>query len=133
MKYRRPLLSQQQEKNLTVDISPLLDVVFILLIFFIVSAVFVRETGVEIHRPQAASSESVAERSVLLAITANGEVWHGGAHIGLAGVAPLLRQMSDRPVVIQADKDIDAGRLIALIDACKLATSASVSVATTLE
>ncbi|WP_110458656.1 ExbD/TolR family protein [Shewanella algidipiscicola] len=130
MRRRKVILSQQQDKTLAVDISPLLDVVFILLIFFIVSAVFVRETGIEVERPQAASATQVAERSVLIALTANGEVWHGGAQIGLAGVAPLLRQMTDKPVVIQADTAVEAGLLVSLIDACKLASSATVSVAT---
>ncbi|MDR8522575.1 MULTISPECIES: ExbD/TolR family protein [Shewanella] len=129
MRRRKVIVTQQQDKALAVDISPLLDVVFILLIFFIVSAVFVRETGVEIERPQATSATQVAERSVLIALTASGEVWHGGAQIGLAGVAPLLRQMPDKPVVIQADKLVEAGILVSLIDACKLASSASVSVA----
>lgn len=130
MRRRKGILSQQQDKTLAVDISPLLDVVFILLIFFIVSAVFVRETGIEVERPQAASATEVAERSVLIALTANGEIWHGGAQIGLAGVAPLLRQMTDKPVVIQADAAVEAGLLVSLIDACKLASSATVSVAT---
>ncbi|MGF1724721.1 ExbD/TolR family protein [Photobacterium nomapromontoriensis] len=119
-----------QDKPLAVDISPLLDVVFILLIFFIVSAVFVRESGVDIERPQAASSQSLADQSVLIALTAQGQIWHNGAQIGMTGVAPLLKQMPSKPVVIQADKAVAAGRLIQLLDLCKLNSEQSVSVAT---
>ena len=127
---RRPSLVQNQERALTVDISPLLDVVFILLIFFIVSAVFVKETGIDVERPQAASASRLAEKSILIALSDSGEVWHGGSRIGLAGVAPLIHQFSDRPVVIQADRKVDSGRLVSLIDNCKLAGAASVSIAT---
>lgn len=130
MSRKRPSLTQDSEKLLSVDISPLLDVVFILLIFFIVSAVFVKETGIEVERPQAASASQLAEKSLLVALGENGEVWHGGSRIGLAGVAPLIRQFPDRPVVIQADEQIDAGRLVSVIDACKLAGAVSVSIAT---
>ncbi|MBR9727395.1 ExbD/TolR family protein [Shewanella intestini] len=130
MRKYRNILSQQSQKQLAVDISPLLDVVFILLIFFIVSAVFVKETGVNIERPQAISATQAAQSSVLIALTETGEVWYGGAQIGLAGVAPLIRQMPNKPIVIQADKRAETGLLVALIDACKLATKSSVSIAT---
>ena len=127
---RRPSLIQNQERALTVDISPLLDVVFILLIFFIVSAVFVKETGIDVERPQAASTSRLAEKSLLIALSDSGEVWHGGSRIGLAGVAPLIHQFPDLPVVIQADRKVDSGRLVSLIDSSKLAGAASVSIAT---
>lgn len=130
MKRRYQSIMSDKEKPLHVDISPLLDVVFILLIFFIVSAVFVRETGVEIDRPQAASANRLAEQSVLLALTAQGQVWHNGMQIGMAGVTPLIKQMRDKPVVIQADKSVPTGVLVQLLDLCKLATNSHVSVAT---
>ena len=130
MRNRRPSLVQHQERLLMVDISPLLDVVFILLIFFIVSAVFVKETGIDVERPQAASASKMAEKSLLIALSDTGEIWHGGSRIGIAGVPPLIRQFPDHPVVIQADRKVDSGRLIKLIDTSKIAGAASVSVAT---
>lgn len=129
---RRRSLMQAEVKPVGVDISPLLDVVFILLIFFIVTAVFVEETGVEIQRPSTLSQSQLPSKSALIALTANGEVWHGGSRIGLAGVAPLLAQTppDERNIIIQADKVTPTGQLVALIDACKLAGATSVNVAT---
>lgn len=69
-----------------VDISPLIDCVFILLIFFIVTTTFVEETGVEVDKPQAASSVQLEKTSVMIAITANGEIVYGGNEIGRAHV-----------------------------------------------
>ena len=130
MKRRYSSITSNGDKPLNVDISPLLDVVFILLIFFIVSAVFVRESGVEIDRPQAVSASRLADQSVLIALTAQGQVWHNGMQIGMAGVTPLIKQMPDKPIVIQADKAVNAGLLIQLLDLCKLAGNSHVSVAT---
>jgi biopolymer transport protein ExbD len=88
-----------------IDMSPLIDCVFILLIFFIVTTTFVDETGVEVDKPQAASSVSLEKNSVLLAITAKGAVVYGGQEIGLGGVQMVVKRMlekEDIPVIIQA-------------------------------
>lgn len=117
----------------TIDLSPLLDVVFILLIFFIVTTVFVRETGVEVDKPQAISAQSLPSSVILLAITRSGEVWHDGANIGVAGVRNTLAQMLDansRPVVIQADKNVSAELLVQVLDEAKLAGAEQVNLAT---
>ena len=117
----------------TIDLSPLLDVVFILLIFFIVTTVFVRETGVEVDKPQAISAQSLPPSVILLAITRSGEVWHDGANIGVAGVRATLAQMLDanaRPVVIQADKNVSAELLVQVLDEAKLAGAEQVNLAT---
>lgn len=129
---RRRSLTEFETKPVAVDISPLLDVVFILLIFFIVTAVFVEETGVEIQRPTSISQSDLPNKSTLVALTANGEVWHAGSRIGLAGIAPLLVQTAAdaRHIIIQADAVTPTAKLVALIDACKLAGASSVNVAT---
>ncbi len=117
----------------TIDLSPLLDVVFILLIFFIVTTVFVRETGVEVDKPQAISAQSLPSSVILLAITRSGDVWHDGANIGVAGVRATLAQMLDansRPVVIQADKNVSAELLVQVLDEAKLAGAEQVNLAT---
>ena len=72
----------EQQSAQSIDLSPLLDVVFILLIFFIVTTVFVKETGVEVDKPQAISAQKLPQIVVLLAITAAGEVFYDGANIG---------------------------------------------------
>jgi biopolymer transport protein ExbD len=76
-----------------IDISPLIDCVFILLIFFIVTTTFVEETGVEVDKPQAASAVQLEKTSILIALTAKGEVVYGGREIGISGVQPLVKRM----------------------------------------
>ncbi|MBT1443778.1 biopolymer transporter ExbD [Shewanella sp. JM162201] len=124
-------LEQQHQQH--IDLSPLLDVVFILLIFFIVTTVFVKETGVEVDKPQALSAAKLERNLVLLAITAGGEVMYDGANIGVSGVqgtvAQLMKQQP-RAVVIQADKLVSTELLVQVLDEAKLAGAASVSIAT---
>lgn len=116
-----------------IDISPLIDCVFILLIFFIVTTTFVEETGVEVDKPQAASSARLEKNSILIALTEKGEVVYGGREIGISGVQPLVKRMlqkEDIPVIIQADTSAQSGLLIRIIDEAKLAGAIKVSVAT---
>jgi biopolymer transport protein ExbD len=116
-----------------IDISPLIDCVFILLIFFIVTTVFVEETGVEVDRPQAASASDLEKTSILIAVTAGGEVVYGGREIGVGGVRNLVKRMiqqEDLPVIVQADSVSPSGLLVRVIDEAKLAGAEKVSVAT---
>ena len=80
----RRALRQTEEINL----SPLIDMIFILLIFFIVTTVFVEETGVEVHRPEAASAVDLDQQAVLIAITDEGSVFYGGRRLEPAGSGP---------------------------------------------
>ncbi len=126
----RQRLEQSHQHN--IDLSPLLDVVFILLIFFIVTTVFVRETGVEVDKPQAISAQKLEQTVILLAITDAGEVFYDGASIGVAGVRGAIEQLQKkqtRPVVIQADKSVPAQLLLEVIDEAKLAGAHSVNLA----
>ncbi len=123
-------LEQQQEQG--IDMSPLLDVVFILLIFFIVTTVFVKETGVKVDKPQAISAQRLEQTVVLLAITKAGEIFYDGANIGIAGVRGTIEQLQrkePRPVVIQADKTVPTELLLQVIDEAKLAGAQSVNLA----
>jgi len=116
-----------------IDISPLIDCIFILLIFFIVTTTFVEETGVEVDKPQAASSVRLEKTSILIALTDKGEVVYGGREIGISGVQPLVKRMlqkEDVPVIIQSDSAAQSGLLVRLIDEAKLAGATKVSVAT---
>lgn len=116
-----------------IDVSPLIDCVFILLIFFIVTTVFVEETGVEVDKPQAASAARLEKTSILLALTERGEVVYGGRDIGISGVRPLVKrllQKEDLPVIIQADRVSQSGTLVRIIDEAKLGGATKVSVAT---
>ncbi|MEO9944666.1 MAG: biopolymer transporter ExbD [Paraglaciecola sp.] len=123
-------LEQQPEQG--IDMSPLLDVVFILLIFFIVTTVFVKETGVEVDKPQAISIQKMEQTAILLAITDNGEVFYDGSNVGVAGVRGIVEQLQrrePRPVVIQADKTVPTELLLEVIDGAKLAGAKTVNLA----
>ena len=122
----------EQHQPQAIDMSPLLDVVFILLIFFIVTTVFVKETGVQVDKPQAISAQKLEQTVLLLAITEAGEVYYDGANIGVFGVRPTVEQVQrsePRPVVIQADKAVPAELLLAVIDEAKLAGAKTVNLA----
>jgi len=117
----------------SIDMSPLLDVVFILLIFFIISTVFVKETGVEVDKPQAISAQKLDQMSILIAITSNGEVMYDSTNIGVAGVRGTVEQLlvqDERPVVLQVDKTVSTDLLVEVIDAAKMAGAVDVNIAT---
>ena len=117
-----------------INISPLIDVVFILLIFFIVTTVFIEETGVNVNKPRAASAEDLEKQAILLAVTANGQVYQGGRTIGIDGVRAVVAAMLEAddamPVIIQGDAAANHGLIVKVIDAAKLAGARSVNLAT---
>ena len=127
--------SLEDTNESTIDMSPLIDCVFILLIFFIVTTVFVEETGVEVDKPEAASASMLEKTSILIALTDKGEVVYGGREIGIGGVRRVVKQVRDSsnedvPVIIQADSNSYSGRLVRIIDEAKLAGATQVSIAT---
>jgi biopolymer transport protein ExbD len=110
----------------------LIDMVFILLIFFIVTTTFVEESGVDVDKPQAASARALDKNSLILAITAKGQVVYGGKEIGIGGVRALVRRLTqkdDMPVIIQSDETAPAGLLVRVIDEAKLGGAKTVSIA----
>lgn len=133
---KRTVLPEMYDHGVEINLSPLIDCVFLLLIFFIVTTVFVEETGVEIQKPQAASAQDLDKHSILIALTADGRIVFGGRDIGLNGVRGLVsRQLQEKeaPVIILADQDARTAPLVALIDECKLAGAKQVSIAASRE
>lgn len=130
----RESMNEDEGDGAGIDMSPLIDCVFILLIFFIVTTTFVEETGVEVDKPQAASSVQLEKTSILLALTAKGEVVYDKRDIGInsvrATVRRLLQKESDVPVIIQADETAPTGLLVRVIDEAKLGGALKVSLAT---
>ena len=125
-------LTQKGESG-ELNISPLIDMVFILLIFFIVTTVFVQEPGVEVEKTFAVSAEQLEKNSILIAITENGGIVYGGDDIGITGVRPLITRLIAReqmPVILQVDSNADAHLVVRVIDEAKLADAESVNIAT---
>lgn len=131
---RRRVFSSAQGKSEDINISPLIDMVFILLIFFIVTTVFVEETGVEVTKPQAASQIQLEKNSILIAITSNNNVVYGGREVGINGVRGLVKRLvreePNMPVIIQADESVPTRILVRVIDEAKLAGATSVNIST---
>lgn len=130
-RFRTAPVEENQDSG--IDISPLLDCVFILLIFFIVTTTFVEETGVEVDRPIATTAEKLQKNSILLALTAGGEVVYGGRVISMTEVRALVRRLLQKeslPVVIQADEASRHELLVQLVEHAKLGGAVKVSVAT---
>lgn len=126
----------EEETGDGINISPLIDIVFILLLFFIVTSVFVRESGVEVKRPESRQAEVLDRNSILIALTADGTVHYGGSEIGLHGIGPTLRRLGvrpDQPVIIQADGRVSTQVLVSVLDEVKAAGVLNASVATTRE
>ncbi|MFP6663159.1 MAG: biopolymer transporter ExbD [Deltaproteobacteria bacterium] len=121
------------EEEAEVNMTPMLDVVFIMLIFFIVTASFVKESGVEVNRQYASTAEPKATANIFIAISADNQIWIDKRIIDPRAVrANIERLYAENPqgsVVIQADKDSKNGLLIQVLDSAKLAGVESISVA----
>jgi biopolymer transport protein ExbD len=122
----------REDRGVEINMSPLIDCVFLLLIFFIVTTVFVDETGVEVEKPRAASAEDISKHSMMMSITSDGRIFYGGRQISLNSVRGLVaRQIREKqvPVILIADEGCRSGRLVDVVDECKLAGAARVSIA----
>ncbi|MEN8720484.1 MAG: biopolymer transporter ExbD [Oceanococcaceae bacterium] len=115
----------RREAEQGLDLTPMLDIVFIMLIFFIVTTSFVREAGVQVNRPQAASAEKQAATSVYVAVTAQGEIWVDRRPVTLSGlraaVARIRLENPEATGVIQADADARHGLVVDVMDELRLA------------
>ena len=121
------------EEDTSIDMTPMLDIVFIMLIFFIVTATFVKESGIDVTRPDAETSVKQSRVGILIAINDNNEVWINRRQVDLAAVrANVERLHAENPqggAVIQADKRAQTGILVDIMDQVRLAGVNSISIA----
>ncbi|MGH8019156.1 MAG: ExbD/TolR family protein [Opitutaceae bacterium] len=105
-------LREDTEDNVEIDMSPMIDCVFLLLIFFILTRVFAEETGIEVQKPEAATSAPLETDSVVIGISSDERVFYGGREIGVSGIRPTIQRIlksADVSVIIQADKRASHG------------------------
>ena len=130
-------LPRKKQKDMGIDMGPLMDIVFILLIFFVVTSSFTRETGVDVTKPQAQSASQLEKENLLIAITREGTIHINERQVDLASLQDILKQalakMPDREAVIIADKGSETGVLVQVIDACNLSGVKKVSIAAQAE
>ena len=120
-----------------VDISPLIDMVFILLIFFMVTTTFVKDAQVELDRPSAASAKPASTKAIRVTVDRRGDTYVGGRAVRpwmlQSTVREMLRGGEDRPVLVITDAAVRAQQLLTVIDQCRLAGAKDVAVATERE
>ncbi|RUO58775.1 ExbD/TolR family protein [Pseudidiomarina insulisalsae] len=121
------------EDEAQIDMTPMLDVVFIMLIFFIVTATFVKEAGIDVNRPEAATAVQKDRANILVAISDTSEIWINKRQVDVRAVqANIERLYAENPqgsVVIQADKQATTETLIKVMDAARSAGVFDVSIA----
>ena len=122
-----------EDEDNEINLTPMLDVVFIMLIFFIVTASFIKEAGIDVNRPDAPTAERVEDANILIAISANDEIWIDRRLIDPRAVrANIERLHAENPkgsVVIQADKKSTTEMLVIVMDASRAAGVTNVSIA----
>ena len=132
MRHLSQMLQDQDEKE-EIDMTPMLDVVFILLIFFIVTASFVKEAGIDVNRPEAATTVKKERANILVAISDKGDIWINKRKVDVRSVqANIERLKAENPqgsVVIQADKKSTTDTLIKVMDSARAAGVFDVSIA----
>jgi biopolymer transport protein ExbD len=123
----------QAEEESEINITPMLDVVFIMLIFFIVTATFVKEAGIDVNRPDATTAEKKENANILIAIGPNNDIWIDRRMVDVRSVRPNIERLhAENPqgsVVIQADKESKTDTLIQVMDASRQAGVFNVSIA----
>ena len=126
-------LYQQNDDESAIDITPMLDIVFIMLIFFVVTTSFVKESGIDVNRPSATTAERKETGSILVAISMDNNVWIDKRRVDPDAIRPNIERLhAENPegaVVIQADKASTSGLLVKVMDQIRLAGVTNISIA----
>lgn len=117
-----------------IDLTPMLDVVFIMLIFFIVTASFIKEAGIEVNRPEASTANAKKNVNILVAVSATNEIWIDKRRVDKRAVRSVIERMhAENPkgaVVVQADNESSTETVVSVIDSARAAGVYDVSLAT---
>lgn len=127
-------LRPRSQEAQSIDISPLIDMVFILLIFFMVSTTFVKDMKVELERPGASSATLASDKSIKVFIDRSENIFIDGNQIRPWVIQSIVRELlsndKNRPILVVTDKGVSSGRLIEVIDSCRMAGATDIGVAT---
>ena len=125
--------AQKQEEEADINMTPMLDIVFIMLIFFIVTAVFVKEAGIQVVKPEAETAISQKQVSILIAVTPSDEIWINRDAVELDALRTAVEKLhSENPkgtVAIQADEEAKAGLVMKVYDAVRDAGVPTIAIA----
>ena len=122
-----------EEEDASIDMTPMLDIVFIMLIFFIVTTSFVKEAGIEVNKPDASNATKQKSANIFIAINEDGDVWMDKREVDVERVrANIERMLAEQPtevVIIQADEKAEHGKVVKVMDQVKAAGISRISVA----
>lgn len=126
--------AKPEEEAQAIDLTPMLDVVFIMLIFFIVTATFIKEAGIEVNRPEATTADEKKRASILIAVSNTNEIWIDKNRVDPRGVRQAIeRLLAENPkgtVVIQSDSEASIELLVDITNAAREAGVDDVAVST---
>jgi biopolymer transport protein ExbD len=132
MRKNRSLVAEEEENE--INLTPMLDVVFIMLIFFIVTASFIKEAGIQVERPDAPTAERQEDAAILIAISPNDEIWIDRRETDPRAVRGIIERLhAENPkgsIVIQADEESTNEMLVIVMEAAKQAGVVNVAIAT---
>jgi biopolymer transport protein ExbD len=132
MRKKTNLVPEEEENE--INLTPMLDVVFIMLIFFIVTASFIKEAGVQVERPDAPTGERQEDAAILIAIRENDEIWIDRQERDPRAVRGIIERLhAENPkgsIVIQADENSTNEMLVIVMEAAKQAGVPNVAIAT---
>lgn len=123
----------REDDEATIDMTPMLDIVFIMLIFFIVTTSFVKEAGIDVNKPKAAQATSKPSATIFIAVRANGEVWMDKRPVDIerisANIERLVAESPTDTVIVQADREAKHGVVAKVLDQIKTAGNYTISIA----
>ena len=129
---RRDQMFSGEEEDNEINLTPMLDVVFIMLIFFIVTASFIKEAGIDVDRPDAPTAESQDDAAILIAISAADEIWIDRRQTEPNAVRGMIERLhAENPkgsIVIQADEESTNETLVVVMEAAKQAGVSNVAI-----
>jgi len=134
---RRRRHTDQGSEETELNLTPMLDIVFIMLIFFVVTTSFVKESGIEVNRPGAQTAEQRDRGNILIGISPNGEIWIDKRPVDIRAVRAVVeRLLAENPeggIIIQGDREAQVGLLVKVMDQVRKAGVENVSIAASQE
>lgn len=128
----RKFTHNKTKEETEINLTPMLDVVFIMLIFFIVTTSFVKEAGIQVNRPSAATTEQKTKANIIVAIRKNNEIWIDKRIVDIRAVRANIEKLkslnSQNSIVIQSDKEATTDILIKVMDQIRLAGIKEISI-----
>lgn len=129
MKFKRH--ARMERGNLTtIDIAPLVDIIFLLIIFFMLTSSFVFQPGIKVNLPKAITSEVLGQESIIVTVTGENLIYYNGKLVTMKQLTENLKIHSDRPLLIKADRKASLGRVVEVWDICRGLGIGQVNIAT---